>query len=316
MLTASSYAPVQLHTPTTVTATHAATHQAAAFSIDDDSTLSTALDSEQAAVKSSVMLPQRTGEVGKQVVMLRVVSMYDGDNNVIVDAGSINGGAARRKPHGGDIGGHNGTADAWGTQLCISALSAISGFLFGYDLCVMVIALPLIQAVRSCVCVYTCSSKSSLTCVAYVLSCALCVYTKWQEFELSTPYAESVVSVLMLGAVVGSLLGGVGADWCVHGLTQSTWYTHSSSHNIFLDIYNRIGRKPAIVVTALFFLLGSLLMTFAVSYATMLLGRFLAGLAVGASGPCVSVYLSEIARPDRRGALVTINEVRLNVFSE
>lgn len=32
-------------------------------------------------------------------------------------------------------------------QCVISALSAISGFLFGYDLCVMVIALPLIQNV-------------------------------------------------------------------------------------------------------------------------------------------------------------------------
>lgn len=36
----------------------------------------------------------------------------------------------------------------WGTQLCIAALSAISGFLFGYDLCVMVVALPLIQKVE------------------------------------------------------------------------------------------------------------------------------------------------------------------------
>lgn len=73
---------------------------------------------------------------------------------------------------------------------------------------------------------------------------------------------------------------------------------------------NSIGRKPAIVVTAAFFLLGSLFMTFAGSLASMLVGRFLAGLAVGASGPCVSVYLSEIAHPARRGTLVTINEVR------
>ena len=35
---------------------------------------------------------------------------------------------------------------AW-MQCVISALSAISGFLFGYDLCVMVIAMPLIQNV-------------------------------------------------------------------------------------------------------------------------------------------------------------------------
>lgn len=36
-----------------------------------------------------------------------------------------------------------------GMQLCVCALSAISGFLFGYDLCVMIVALPLIQTVGS-----------------------------------------------------------------------------------------------------------------------------------------------------------------------
>lgn len=44
--------------------------------------------------------------------------------------------------------GSQSSSGVWGMQLCISALSAISGFLFGYDLCVMVVALPLIQAVR------------------------------------------------------------------------------------------------------------------------------------------------------------------------
>lgn len=40
------------------------------------------------------------------------------------------------------------------------------------------------------------------------------------------------------------------------------------------------------------------------------MGRFVAGLAVGSSGPCVAVYVAEIAHPDVRGTLVTINEVR------
>jgi len=35
-----------------------------------------------------------------------------------------------------------------GVQGWICVLSALSGFVFGYDLCVMVIALPLIQKVR------------------------------------------------------------------------------------------------------------------------------------------------------------------------
>lgn len=48
--------------------------------------------------------------------------------------------------NGDDDSGERG--ERGGMQFWICALSAISGFLFGYDLCVMVIALPLIQAVR------------------------------------------------------------------------------------------------------------------------------------------------------------------------
>lgn len=71
----------------------------------------------------------------------------------------------------------------------------------------------------------------------------------------------------------------------------------------------RIGRRPAIIVTAILFLIGSAIMTFAATFYQLLVGRFIVGLAVGSSGPCVSVYISEIARPEQRGALVTVNEV-------
>ncbi|KAG7382321.1 hypothetical protein PHYPSEUDO_005053 [Phytophthora pseudosyringae] len=136
-----------------------------------------------------------------------------------------------------------------GAQAWICGLSALSGFVFGYDLCVMVVALPLIE----------------------------------QDFVLSTTAAQSIVSTLMFGAVIGSIVGGVVADW--------------------------IGRKPANLITTALFLAGSLFMTFAGSLRTMLVGRFVAGLAVGSSGPCVSTYVAEIAQPKTRGALVTINEV-------
>ncbi|EEY66260.1 Major Facilitator Superfamily (MFS) [Phytophthora infestans T30-4] len=106
--------------------------------------------------------------------------------------------------------------------------------------------------------------------------------TNASDFALSATSAQSIVSTLMLGAVIGSLVGGVVADW--------------------------VGRKPANLITAALFLSGSLFMTFAGSLQTMLVGRFVAGLAVGSSGPCVSTYVAEIAQPKTRGALVTISE--------
>lgn len=95
-----------------------------------------------------------------------------------------------------------------GIQAWICVLSAFSGFVFGYDLCVMVIALPLIQKVRASSAMAP--SVFTLCACAYIV-CGRCS----QDFGLSTAYAESVVSTLMVGAVVGSLGGGVMADWCV-----------------------------------------------------------------------------------------------------
>jgi MFS family permease len=85
---------------------------------------------------------------------------------------------------------------------------------------------------------------------------------------------------------------------------------YTLEHKLMLHVI-RIGRKLAIFVTGIFFFLGSVLMTFSESYQAMLVGRFLAGIAVGSSGPCVSVYISEIARSEHRGALVTVYEVML-----
>ena len=131
--------------------------------------------------------------------------------------------------------------------ICI--FSAISGFVFGYDLCVMVSALPNLA----------------------------------RHLSLSTPEQELVVSLLMFGAVIGSLAAG-----------------------ILSDVY---GRRNAIILTSLLFTLSGFLMASAPSLSVLLLGRFIAGLAIGISGPAVSVYLSEIADAKQRGTLVTAYEV-------
>lgn len=64
------------------------------------------------------------------------------------------------------------------------------------------------------------------------------------------------------------------------------------------------------MITAALSLAGSLFMTFAGTLHTMLVGRFIAGLAVGSSGPCVSTYVAEVSQPKTRGALVTTSEVQ------
>lgn len=80
-------------------------------------------------------------------------------------------------------------------------------------------------------------------------------------FDLSTLEEELVVSSVLAGAVVGSLVGGFQAE--------------------------ARGRKPAIVAFTVLFAAGALVMALAPSFAVLILGRVLVGIAVGGSGMSV-----------------------------
>ena len=86
-----------------------------------------------------------------------------------------------------------------------------------------------------------------------------------------------VVSALVLGGACGGL--GVGG---------------------FSDAY---GRKAALTAVGAPLVLGSLASASATNAATMIAGRFITGIGVGASSQIVPLYLSEIAPPALRGTL-------------
>lgn len=93
-------------------------------------------------------------------------------------------------------------------------------------------------------------------------------------------------------------------------------------------VMDKIGRKPAVLICSCLFTLSSIGMALAQSYAVLLIGRFVVGLAVGASGIVVSgmqamltsmtatyspiiVLMTEISTPKLRGVLVAVNEVAI-----
>lgn len=90
---------------------------------------------------------------------------------------------------------------------------------------------------------------------------------------------------MFIGAAVGSLLGAPAAD---------KW-----------------GRKPAIVTCSALFALSAVIMMLAPTFATLICGRFVVGVAIGGSSTCVSVYIAELSKPALRGVLVSVNEVAL-----
>eukprot|EP00922_Rhytidocystis_sp_ex-Travisia-forbesii_P025979 GHVS01038081.1.p1 GENE.GHVS01038081.1~~GHVS01038081.1.p1 ORF type:complete len:583 (+),score=70.55 GHVS01038081.1:57-1805(+) len=91
------------------------------------------------------------------------------------------------------------------------------------------------------------------------------------------------VSILAPGAAVGGIIGGVAADAC--------------------------GRRLSLALSDAFVVVGSLMLFFACSFGLLLVGRLFVGVGIGIGFVLFSTYISEIAPADRRGQLVTCQEL-------
>lgn len=101
-----------------------------------------------------------------------------------------------------------------------------------------------------------------------------------------TPQLEGfVVSALLVGAAIGSVTGGRIAD--------------------------AMGRRKMILILALIFFGAAMGCTLAPAVEVMIPCRFLLGLAVGGASVTVPVYLAEVSPADRRGRMVTQNELMI-----
>ncbi|KAI8939427.1 hypothetical protein NX059_003207 [Plenodomus lindquistii] len=91
-----------------------------------------------------------------------------------------------------------------------------------------------------------------------------------------------MTAMLELGALIGALFAGYLAD--------------------------RLSRKYSIVVAVIVFTIGSILQTAAMDYAMLTIGRLIGGLGIGALATISPLYVSEIASPETRGALLVLQE--------
>lgn len=68
----------------------------------------------------------------------------------------------------------------------------------------------------------------------------------------------------------------------------------------------KLGRKWTLAISTLFTIIGSLFQTVANSVPLMIVGRLVAGVALGILSPTIPVYVSELARSNERARLVGI----------
>lgn len=128
----------------------------------------------------------------------------------------------------------------------LASVCSLGGFLFGYD--------------------------------TSVVSGAI-LYFKDTWPEISNVEREFIVSLALLGALVGSLIAGPLSD--------------------------AFGRKPLIIVSCLIFIVGALTMALSPTIPVLMVGRVIIGLGVGVASMIEPVYLAEISPCKLRGALVS-----------
>ena len=95
----------------------------------------------------------------------------------------------------------------------------------------------------------------------------------------------AIGSALAAGSVVGSIIAG--------------------------PISNKIGRRDSIFFACLWWLAGTAVQTGVNGFGMLLAGRILNGVCVGITSSQVPVYLAEIAKKEKRGAVVIIQQLAI-----
>jgi MFS transporter, SP family, galactose:H+ symporter len=106
-------------------------------------------------------------------------------------------------------------------------------------------------------------------------------------FALSTEMQSVVTSAVLAGAFVAAGFGGWLAD--------------------------RFGRRFVMLDLALLFIIGALLSALAGSVNALLVGRILIGMCVGVVSFVAPLYIAEIAPPQHRGKLVSLNQLAITI---
>jgi len=139
--------------------------------------------------------------------------------------------------------------------IAIYGFVTISGFLLGYDLCVI---------------------SSALSYIADDFGLPEQGHSLWSTRSL-------IVSTVSLGALLGSLVGGIVCD-C-------------------------FGRRRGLALSAALFTAGGLSIALAPAITVVIAGRVVVGCALGVGGVAAPIYITEMSDPAVRGRLVTLNEI-------
>lgn len=121
-----------------------------------------------------------------------------------------------------------------------------------------------------------------------ISSMSAIIGTKQYNAYFDTPNGlrqGAIGSALAAGSIIGSLIAG--------------------------PISNKIGRRDSIAFASLWWFVGTSVQVACNGYEMLIVGRILNGVCVGITSSQVPVYLAEIARKEKRGALIVIQQLAI-----
>lgn len=137
--------------------------------------------------------------------------------------------------------------------ICVASVTAISGILFGFGTAVISGAILFIS----------------------------------RQFQLTAFMNGVVVSVLLVGAIIGAALSGNAAD--------------------------QFGRKKLLMISALIFIVGTIFSAYATNVEGLIISRMIVGVSIGVSSFIAPLYISEISPPQLRGSLVSLHQLAVTI---
>jgi len=108
-----------------------------------------------------------------------------------------------------------------------------------------------------------------------------------KSFSITDKVIEIIISAILWGAVFGTLLSGI--------------------------LSNQLGRRGAILVSAVIFVIGSIACAFAPNPNLLIIARFFLGIAIGVASFTAPLYLSEISPQRVRGSMISMYQLMITI---